>query len=159
MGDEKIEKVSDFKYLGSQITSTINDIKSRKAKAWSTFWSLKKLWSSKDINLNLKLNLFQSTCLSIFLYGCETWTIDQKIENIINRFPLACYRYILKIRFFEHERNEEILKKVGQSQLVETVRLRQLIFLGNCLRQTNNIIAKKLALYEPAHGNNKLTRM
>ena len=42
---------------------------------------LEKLWKSKSIPTELKVNLFQTTCLSILLYGCESWTLTQEARR------------------------------------------------------------------------------
>lgn len=155
--NELIEKVEHFKYLGSSIESSINDIKTRKAKAWNVFWQMKKLWSSNEISLKLKLNILNGTCFAILLYGSESWIIDQEAENIIDRFALACYRHILKLRISNKIRNENILRQIGQNKLSQTVKIRQLNFIGEQLRK-ENIITKDLILYDPINGYNKVGR-
>ena len=72
IGEEIIEAVDDFKYLGSFIVTTERDLLYRRAMAWSNFWRLSKVWKSNSITLSLKRKLFNSLILSILLYGCET---------------------------------------------------------------------------------------
>ena len=67
----QLEKVNDFQYLGLYIGSTEKDIKGRKGKAWSAFWKLSNIWSSK-VRTCIKLHLFNSAVLSVLLYGSET---------------------------------------------------------------------------------------
>ena len=69
--DKKIEKVNDYIYLGASISSTENDIKRRLILAKSCFYNLKNIWKSAEIPVNLKINIFQTTCLAVLLYGCE----------------------------------------------------------------------------------------
>ena len=68
---KKIEKVNDYIYLGASISSTENDIKRRLILAKSCFYNLKNIWKSAEIPVNLKINIFQTTCLAVLLYGCE----------------------------------------------------------------------------------------
>ena len=151
-----IEKVQEFKYLGSQIESSEADLQKRRQKAWTVFWEMKKVWSSKEINLHLKLRIYQATCLSIFMYGSETWIITKKMENTINAFGTSCYRYILQKSKRDRIRNEDILNKVGKENLINDVRRRQLKFIGKNLRTQNT--TKKYTLYEPELGKQKQGR-
>ena len=64
-----IEMVEEFKYLGSQMSSSEKDFKCRKGQAWSAFWKLEKIWNSQKISIELKIRIFQASCLSILLYG------------------------------------------------------------------------------------------
>ena len=60
----------DFKYLGSYIGSTENDIKVRNALAWQALHSLRKVWKS-PISKELKKSLFLAEVEAILLYRCE----------------------------------------------------------------------------------------
>ena len=73
-GDEEIERVEDFKYLGSYIMSTSHDIKVRKAKAWQALNNMSKIWTS-EIRRSVKARFFFTTVESALLYGSETWTL------------------------------------------------------------------------------------
>ena len=44
---EEIERVNDFKYLGSPVMCSLNDIKARKAKAWVALNGMEKIWKSE----------------------------------------------------------------------------------------------------------------
>ena len=66
--DGQLERVEDFKYLGSYIMSSARDIKVRKAKALN---DMSKIWTS-DISRPVKARFFFATVESILLYGSET---------------------------------------------------------------------------------------
>ena len=55
----KIERVTKFKYkyLGSQISSSFDDITERTNAAYRTFWKMMKIWKSKDIKEEIKIKL------------------------------------------------------------------------------------------------------
>ena len=83
-----LEEVKDFKYLGSWVQSTEQDIKVRKAMVWKACNKLTKIWKS-TLSRNLKIKLFHATVESVLLYGCETWTITTKIRKSLD----GCYHY------------------------------------------------------------------
>ncbi|CAH1233762.1 Hypp820 [Branchiostoma lanceolatum] len=92
MGDEVLEDVDFFKYLGSILnrdgTST-QEIKARIAQAIATLAKLRPILQSKNISLPVKINLYQSL-VSIFLYGCESWTTTAETERRIEALEMRC---------------------------------------------------------------------
>ena len=64
----KLEAVDDFKYLGSWVNDTDNDIKTRKALAWASCNKMGQIWSS-NLPRFIKLRLFKATLESVLLYG------------------------------------------------------------------------------------------
>ena len=55
-----IKQVENFKYLGSYIRSTENDIEIRIAKVWSALNSIHTIWKSTMCD-NLKRSFFRAT--------------------------------------------------------------------------------------------------
>ena len=105
--------------------------------------------------IEFKMRLFKATCISILLYGCETWVLTEELKKRLDVFARTCYRIILKIRQADERiTNEELLKRVGQVEINETIRIRQLQFIGHCLRMNNNEPAHIFALYKSEVGSN-----
>ena len=73
---DPINHVSDFRYLLSMVASGSSDLKRRKSLAWCAFWKLEQLWKSPHISITIKVKLFNTTCVTILLYGCESWVIS-----------------------------------------------------------------------------------
>ena len=87
IGQQTLEGVSEFQYLGSIISTESGvevDIRARIGKEASTFQRLRKIWSSHSINLNTKLRLYMSIVIPTVLHACETWksifNIRQKLD-------------------------------------------------------------------------------
>lgn len=152
---EVIEQVEEFKYLGSMMSSSDNDLKIRRGQAWSTFWEMKNIWQSDDIPIDLKVRIFHSTCLSILLYGSEAWVLTEAMTRRIDSFATSCYRYMLKIKRIDKIRNEHILQTVNQPPLSVIVKERQLRRLGHALRADHESLQHKFAIYYPQHGKRK----
>ena len=81
INDQPINKVDDFKYLGSYVGSTENDLQVHIGLAWAAFVKLKSILRSPKPNLNLKIRLFKAACVSILLYGCETWILTEALTE------------------------------------------------------------------------------
>jgi hypothetical protein len=130
--------------------STQSDFDKRKGLAYGAWTKLMKVWNAKHIPLKLKLKVFEASVLSIFLYGCESWIIPEQLENKINSFATNCYRYLLGIKRTDHIPNETIYEMVEKGPLIQTIRRRQLGWVGHSLRRPgDDEPAKIFALYEP----------
>ena len=79
----ELEKVEDFKYLGSWVDSTDKDIKIRKAQAWQALNKMNCMWNS-NMRKETKVRFFIAAIESILLYGCESWIVIPKIECMLN---------------------------------------------------------------------------
>ena len=96
---EPIDHVTDFRYIGSKMAFAASDLKRCKALAWSAFWKLERLWRSPHATTHLDKNqLVYTTCVTILLYGYESWVISQDMESKINAFATSCYRIMLDIK-------------------------------------------------------------
>ena len=93
-----INHVQDFKYLGSMMASSSGDFKRRKGLAWIAFWKLERLWRCPNISISTKIKLFNTTCVTVLLYGCESWVLSKARESEINAFGISCYRIMLNIK-------------------------------------------------------------
>jgi len=91
IGQQTLEGVSEFQYLGSIISTESDvevDIWARIGKAASTFQRLRKIWSNHSINLDTKLRLYTSIVSPTVLHACETWKSTFNIrQKLYRRFP------------------------------------------------------------------------
>ena len=95
----------------------------------------------------LKVRLFNAACISILLYGCETWVLNEKQTNKLDVFARTCYRIMLGIRQSEaHMKNDELYKITKQRPIKSLIRERQLKFIGHCLRMPSEEPANIYAL-------------
>ncbi|KAJ4943537.1 hypothetical protein JOQ06_006037 [Pogonophryne albipinna] len=69
-----LKEVKDFKYLGSWVNSTEQDLKVRKALAWRALNGMTSVWNS-NLPRQIKLSFFYATVESVLLYGSECWTL------------------------------------------------------------------------------------
>ena len=75
MDNSPIERVEEFKYLGTTLTnqnSIQEEIKSRLKLGNACYYSVQKLLSSCLLSKTLKINMYRTIILPEVLYGCET---------------------------------------------------------------------------------------
>ncbi|GFN78993.1 endonuclease-reverse transcriptase [Plakobranchus ocellatus] len=94
-----LESVTKFKYLGSIISDEGSkpEILSRIAQTTAALTKLKPIWNNKSIAISSMIRLLRSLVMSIFLYACESWTLNADIERRIRAMEMRCYRRLLGI--------------------------------------------------------------
>ena len=91
--------------------------------------------STIHIPTSTKVKLFDSTCVTVLLYGCESWVISKDMENKINSFELPatalCWTSTIDI-----VPNTTIYNLTETAILVVRARTRQLKFLLRAYTRT-----------------------
>ena len=155
---QPIEIVDEFKYLGSFMGSTDKDVANRIGLAWAAFNKLKRILArSGKPSVKLKLRLFNAACISILLYGCESWVLTAQHAKKLDVFARTCYRIILGVRQTEaHMTNEQLYKLADNARpITKVIRERQLQFTGHCLRMSDNELANIYAIYSSSVAPNR----
>jgi hypothetical protein len=73
--NSSIERVEEFKYLGTTLTnqnSYLEEIKSRLKSGNVRYHSVQNLLSSSLLSKNIKIMIYRTTILPAVSYGCET---------------------------------------------------------------------------------------
>jgi hypothetical protein len=89
------ENVSQFKYLGTTITnqnSSQNKIKKRLNSGIACYHSVQKFLSSHLPLKKVKIRLYKTIILLVFLYGCETWSLTLREEYRLRVFEKRVLR-------------------------------------------------------------------
>ncbi|GFO03319.1 endonuclease-reverse transcriptase [Plakobranchus ocellatus] len=79
--------------------------------------------------------------MSIFLYACESWTLNADIERRIRAMEMRCYRRLLGISYKDHITNEEVSRRIENVKgphvdLLTIVRQRKLKWYGDTTRSS-----------------------
>ena len=88
---ETMEIVTDFIFLGSQITADgdcSHKIKRRLLLGRKAMTNLDSILKNRDITLPTKLHLVKAMVFPVVMYGCESWTIKKAEHRRINAFEL-----------------------------------------------------------------------
>ena len=138
VGETVIKQVEKFSYLGSLITSdgrSDSDIE-RIGMSKAIFEKMGKILKNRQLSMKTKLRVLDCYIFSTLTYGSECWTISQTMEKRLQSVEMWFYRRMLRISWTDHMSNEKVLAKAGtRKKFVETIRKRQLQFLGHVLRK------------------------
>ena len=77
---ETVETVSDFIFLGSNMTADgdcSHEIKRRLLLGRKVMTNLDSKFKSRDITLPTKVHLVKAMVFPVVMYGCESWTVKK----------------------------------------------------------------------------------
>ena len=77
---ETMETVTDFIFLGSQITpdgDCSHKIKRRLLLGRKVMTSLDSILKGRNVTLPMKVHLVKAMVFPVVVYGCESWTIKR----------------------------------------------------------------------------------
>ena len=125
IGDDKLEQVSNFQYLGIWINETMKhdvDVRVNIAKSKQAFWKHKELLGNNN-RLKTKVRLLKTQVRSILRYGSECFALTKLLQKKFTVFEFWCYRRILKISWNDYVSNEEVLLKINieKAELLQSV--------------------------------------
>ncbi len=129
--------------------SSEKDIKQRKATTWRACSKVQNIWKS-SLTREFKIRLFIATVLSVFLYGCEAWTVTPKLVKELDGCYTRMLRTVLNIHW-EHHNNAELYGELPK--LSDKIKERTRRFAGHCSRSEE--MASKLIHWKLKHGQRK----
>ena len=161
VGQQRLEEVDRFTYLGSSLANDGNvdhDIKCRLGKASAAYQRLRPIWNSSTLALPLKIRLFNSIVIPTAIYACETWKTSTSIVKKLNTFQQRCLRHILKVTYHDRVSNEEVHRRTATRPLAEIVTERRFRFAGHVLRLPSDRLPRTAMFWTPGRGKRKRGR-
>ena len=112
VNNDPVEKVKQFKYLGS-LKSTdgdcSKDVNARIAMAKRRMCELTTLWKDRSMPVALKMRLVKTLVLS---YGAEAWTPKVRDERKITSMEMWLWRRMLRISWIEKRTDNSIIQEL-----------------------------------------------
>ncbi|GFO17385.1 retrovirus-related pol polyprotein line-1 [Plakobranchus ocellatus] len=88
------------------------------------------------ISIAVRKRLLETFIESVLLYGCETWTIDERMKSSLEATEMWFLRRMMKIPWTAKKTNEEVLTEAQTTrQLMNKIRKRQAKFVGHVIRR------------------------
>ena len=116
-----LTRVSYFKYLGSIMTSSCNltcEVQRRVALASSSFGRLAgRVFLNRDLRISTKVAVYRAVCISVLLYGVETWVPYRKHLKILEQFHPKSLMKILGLIWWGRVSNSKIRRRAGIAPL------------------------------------------
>ena len=138
MEGRHITQIEKYKYLGVMVTKDgrcDTELLKRIGMAKTTFNSMRRILTNMNINMRLRTRLVKCFVWSVFMYGCEVWTLDKRLKGRIEALEMWILRRMMRIPWTARVTNERVMEMAGVGrELMGAVRSRQLKFLGHLLR-------------------------
>jgi Reverse transcriptase (RNA-dependent DNA polymerase) len=138
IGNNNIEQVTSYKYLGTWVQQNWNhrkEILARIEYARAAFIKMKKFLTCPDLNLELRLRFTRCYIFPILLYGVESWTLTKETTNRIQAFEFWIYRRLLRISWIDKISNKKVLELMNKElDLTFSIKKRKLEYLGHITR-------------------------
>ena len=140
---EKVEAVSDFIFLGSNITADgdcSHDIKRHLLLGKKAMTNLDSILKSRDITLPTKIHIVKAVVHPIVMYRCENWTVKKAECRRIDAFVLWCWRRLLRVPWTARRSNQSILKEISPEYSWEGLMLKlKLQYFGHLMQKTDSL--------------------
>ena len=97
---ETVETVSDFLFLGSNLTADgdcSHEIKRCLLLGRKVMTNLDSIFKRRDITVPTKVRLVKAMVFSVVRYGCESWTVKKAQHQGIEVFELWCWKRLLRL--------------------------------------------------------------
>jgi hypothetical protein len=141
----QLNKVTQFKYLGSCVNSdcsTLPDAKMRVSAAWMKWRQVTGVLCDKKIPLRLKSKIYRTVVRPVALYGTECWPTTKKHEQALHAMEMRMLRWSLGLTRLDHVMNENIRKTLKVAPITDKMRESRLRWYGHVLRSNSTTVAK-----------------
>ena len=138
-----VETVSDFIFLGSQITADSDcshEIKRCLLLGRKVMTNLDSILKSRDITLPTKVRLVKAMVFPVVMYGCESWPVKKAEHQRIDAFELWCWRRLLRVLWTAKNSNQSILKDISPGISLEGMMLKlKLQYFGHLMQRADSL--------------------
>ena len=137
IGRKTVETVSDFIFLGSQITADgdcSQEIKRCFLLGRKVMTNLDSILKSRDFTLPTKVRLVKAMVFPVVMYACESWTVKKAERRRIDAFELWCWRRLLRVPWTARRSNQSTLKEISPGISLEGLMLKlKLEYFGHLM--------------------------
>jgi hypothetical protein len=144
MDEGALKAAFTFKYLGIWFSADGDRELGREARmeqAADRFRQLGNIWYSAELDLGVKLRLYEAGVYSVLAYGSECWDLSEK-AGVALRAWNARKLSMMSGREFREEYNEPSFDLLG------CVRARRLKWAGQLLRAKESYLPRQVAMAE-----------
>ena len=87
-----------------------------------------------------KVRPVKAMVFTVFMYGCESWSIKKAERRRIDALELCCWRRLLRISWTARRSNQSILKEISPEYSLEGLILKlKLQYFGHLMRRVDSL--------------------
>ena len=145
IGDECIERVDRFCYLGDMMSSnrgTTDAVRTRVKAMWSKWRQLSSLLLNKSIPLKIRGMVYRTCLRPVMCYGSETWAMTKANQSILEVTEMRMLRWMCRVKLEDQVSNIEVLERVDVEKLENILRRNRLRWFGHVERRGKGSVLK-----------------
>ena len=134
MGNDKLEDVTDFCYLGDMISAGGGcelSLITRYKSAWSKFRQLLPLLTNPHLLFTTRGQIYNTYIKAVMLYSSEIWSLTTPSLNRLKCNDLAMIRWICKASVEDRISAEKLHAKLGIQNIESALRCHRLRWFGH----------------------------
>ncbi|KAK3569308.1 hypothetical protein QTP86_026541, partial [Hemibagrus guttatus] len=135
---EEVQKVQEFKYLGSTVQSNGEcgkEVKKRVQAGWNGWRKVSGVLCDRKISARIKGKVYRTVVRAAMLYGLETESLRKRQESELEVAELKMLRFSLGVTRLDRIRNEYIRGTAHVGRLGDKVREARLRWFGHVQRR------------------------
>jgi len=139
LGNEQLENVYSFVYLGSDIAADgdpIIPVKHRTDVAWGRFGEYRTLLTNTKLNVSCRIRLFAALVGSTMLHGSSAWMTINQVKKKINGVNSKMLSQITKRSIHDEA-------KTPTFNIVKSMMQRRWSYLGHILRMDDSRMVRR----------------
>ena len=148
LNGEALEKVDQFKYLGSVIAANGGveaDVRHRVSKGCKVLGTLKGVMKNRGLGMNVKKVLYEKVVVPAVIYGSEPLGMKVTERQKLNVFEMKCLRSRTGVSQLDGVKNEVVRARTGvRRELAARVVMNVLRWFGHVERMGNERLLKKV---------------
>lgn len=148
----KIEKVTEFNYLGSMLAangSTEPEVDRRIRLGWAAFYADNELYKNGAIPMEMRRKLYNCKVLPALAYGLEARTLTLEQMKKLRTAQNEMGRRMMRITLFHQVRIDEIRETTGIRDVIEERRKRMKSMVKKLNNQTMDSWSKRMMNWQP----------
>ncbi|KAI5623886.1 hypothetical protein C0J50_16567 [Silurus asotus] len=149
---EELQKVEEFRYLGSTVQSNgecVREVKKRVQAGWSGWRRVTGVICDSRVSAKLKGKVYRTVVRPAMLYGLETVALSKRQEVELEVAELKMLRFSLGVTRMDKIRNEFIRGTAHVGCFGDKVREARLRWFGHVQRRDMNYIGRRMLRMEP----------
>ena len=142
IGDEELENVYTFNYLGAETASDGDasiPVKHRCDVAWGHFNQYRKTLTSAKLSVKNRTRLYIQLIVMTMTHGSEAWVLNTKVKKMINSVNSKMLSQITKRSIHEEAKHPTF-------NVINHIKARRFEYLGHILRLDNDRTLKSLLI-------------
>ena len=154
----RLNRVKNFKYLGSKVASDGNmdaEITHRVQAGWRNWRKMSGVLCDRKMNVKLKGKVYKTVVRPAMMYGAETWPLKKTQERKLEVEEMKMLRWMCGVTKMDKIRNERIRGTAKVEKISKKNQGRRLQWYGHVKRREEEYVVRRVMEMEVLGGRGR----